>query len=244
MARRVLITGSTRGIGLATARRFAEAGDQVLIHGLSLKVAEKAAATFGGAAMTVAGDLSDRAAIARMVAKAVDVDVLVNCAGVYEDMPMAAASEADWDRTIAVNTTAPWLLARGLLSGLRRRKGVIVNIGSDAGVLGYAGCVAYCASKGAIIGLTRALAVELAPDVRALCVCPGPVATDMMEQAVQKAVDPDAEPLRWASFPHLRRIADPAEIAEAIWFAASPRCSFATGSVVMVDGGVTAGRRV
>jgi NAD(P)-dependent dehydrogenase (short-subunit alcohol dehydrogenase family) len=148
------------------------------------------------------------------------------------------------DRTIAVNTTAPWLLSRGLLPVLRQRQGVIVNIGSDAGVLGYACCVAYCASKGAVIGLTKALAVELAPEVRALCVCPGPVATDMMEQSVMKAQDPDAERLRWASFPHMRRIADPAEIAEAVFFAASPDCGFATGSVIMVDGGVTAGKRV
>jgi NAD(P)-dependent dehydrogenase (short-subunit alcohol dehydrogenase family) len=242
--RRVLITGSSRGIGLAIAKRFARVGDEVLVHGVTHKAAIAALAKIEGKAQAFGADLADKDQIAKLIADAGSVDVLVNCAGIYEDMPMATASEADWDRTIAVNTTAPWLLSRGLLPVLRERKGVIVNIGSDAGVLGYAGCVAYCASKGAVIGLTKALAVELAPEVRALCVCPGPVATDMMEQSVMKAPDPDAERLRWASFPHMRRIADPAEIAEAAFFAASPDCSFATGSVIMVDGGVTAGKRV
>ena len=242
--RRVLITGSSRGIGLAIAKRFARVGDEALVHGLTHAAAIGALAKIDGKAQAFGADLTKAEQIDKLISNVGELDVLVNCAGIYEDMPMATASEADWDRTIAVNITAPWRLARGFLPTLRKRQGVIVNIGSDAGVLGYAGCVAYCASKGAVIGLTKALAVELAPQVRALCVCPGPVATDMMEQSVMKAADPEAERLRWASFPHMQRIADPAEIAEAVFFAASPDCGFATGSVIMVDGGVTAGKRV
>src|SRR5262249_10329792 len=219
-------------------------GDEVLVHGSTHAAAIGALAKIDGKAQAFGADLAKADEIDRLIADVGEANVLVNCAGVYEDMPMASARESDWDRTIAVNTTAPWRLSRGLLPGLRRRKGIIVNIGSDAGVLGYAGCVIYCASKGAIIGLTKALAIELAPEVCALCVCPGPVATDMMEQSVMKAADPQAERLRWAAFPHMRRIAGPAEIAEAVFFAASPDCSFATGSVIMVDGGVTAGKRV
>jgi 2-keto-3-deoxy-L-fuconate dehydrogenase len=86
--------------------------------------------------------------------------------------------------------------------------------------------------------------VELAPDVRALCICPGPVATDMMEDAVRAAPDPEAARRQWASFPLLGRVAEPREIAEAIVFAASPAASFATGSILIVDGGTTAGKRV
>ena len=89
-----------------------------------------------------------------------------------------------------------------------------------------------------------ALAVELAPDVRALCICPGPVATDMMEDAVRATSDPEAARRQWANFPLLSRVARPTEIAEAIVFAASPAASFATGSIIAIDGGTTAGKRV
>src|SRR5262245_38749287 len=125
------------------------------------------------------GHLGDREALSRMIAEAGEVDVLINCAGVYREITLAEVTEAAWQETIAVNLTAPWLLTRGLLDGLRRRRGVVVNVGSDAGLLGFAGGSVYCASKGALIGLTRALAVELAPTVRAICICPGPVETDM-----------------------------------------------------------------
>ena len=145
------------------------------------------------------------------------------------EAPIAETSEALWDETIAVNLTAAWMLSRALLPGLRRRRGVIVNVASDAGLLGYAGCAAYCASKGALIGLTRALAVELAPDVRAVAVCPGPVETDMMREAVAAAPDPEAARRTWATCTMLRRVATPAEIAEAIAFAASPRAAYMTG---------------
>jgi meso-butanediol dehydrogenase/(S,S)-butanediol dehydrogenase/diacetyl reductase len=119
-----------------------------------------------------------------------------------------------------------------------------VNVSSDSGLLGYGGSAVYSASKGAVIGLTKALAVELAPHVRALCICPGPVATDMMANAVEAAPDPEAARRHWANYPMLGRVAEPREIAEAIVFAASPAASFATGSVITIDGGATAGKRV
>ncbi len=111
-------------------------------------------------------------------------------------------------------------------------------------MLGFAGGSVYCASKGALAGLTRALAVELAPDVRTICIAPGPVQTDMMEASVAKAPDRAAALQQWAGYTHLRRVARPEEIGEIVAFAASERASFATGAVWMVDGGVTAGKRV
>jgi NAD(P)-dependent dehydrogenase (short-subunit alcohol dehydrogenase family) len=119
-----------------------------------------------------------------------------------------------------------------------------VNVSSDAGLLGYSQKAVYCASKGALIGLTRALAVELSGDVRVLCVCPGPVDTDMMRSAVASEPDPEAARRSWASGPLLERVASPDEIAGAIVYAASSDCSFATGNLIVVDGGTTAGRRV
>jgi NAD(P)-dependent dehydrogenase (short-subunit alcohol dehydrogenase family) len=238
--RRVLVTGSTRGIGHATATLIAERGGDVVWHGR--RIADATAAAKGADA--VAGDVADREACRRIAAEAGAVDVLVNCAGVLLEAPIEDFTEAMWDTTIAVNVTAPWVLARALLPSLRRRGGVVVNVASDAALLGYAANAAYCASKGAVVGLTRALAVELGPAVRALAVCPGPVETDMMRASVSAQPDPAAAALGWATPTMLGRVATANEIAEVIAFAASPRAGYMTGSVIVCDGGTTAGRRV
>lgn len=238
--KRVLVTGSTRGIGRATAELIAAHGGDVIWHGRRADEAKRAAS--GGA--FVSGDLADRLACRRIAAEAGEIDVLVNCAGVLHEVPIAETSEAIWDRTIAVNLTAAWIFARALLETLRRRRGVVVNVASDSAILGYVNSAAYAASKGAMVGLTKALAVELAPDVRAIVVCPGPVATDMMRDSNATSADSAAAAAAWVNPTMLRRPARPKEIAEVIAFAASARASYMTGDVVMVDAGVTAGRRV
>ena len=244
----VLVTGSTRGIGAAAARLFLERGAEVILHGRSTERVAGAVdvlrGLFGPRVRGIGADLADRAACRRLAAEAGAVDVLVNCAGVFKEAPVAATDLAFWDTTLAINLTAPWVLSTALLPALRARAGVIGHVASEAGLLGYAGCVAYCASKGALIGLTRALATELSPGVRIVCVCPGPVETDMMRESVAAAPDPEAARRQWASYPLLGRVAQPEEIAEAILFAASPSASFITGAVLTVDGGTTAGKRV
>ena len=240
----ILVTGSARGIGAAVAALFLQRGGEVIVHGRAQKQVDAALARLPKGARGVIGDLADRDQCKAVARHAGDLDVLVNCAGVFRDSSIGDTTLDLWNETIAVNVTAPWVLSQSLLPALRRRQGVIVNVGSDAAVLGYAGCVAYCAAKGALVGLTRALATELAPDVRALCVCPGPTETDMMEASVATAADPAAARRQWASYPLLGRIATPAEIAEAIVFAASPGARYLTGSVIMADGGTTAGKRV
>jgi NAD(P)-dependent dehydrogenase (short-subunit alcohol dehydrogenase family) len=245
--RRVLITGSTRGLGHAAAVAFLREGADVILHGRNDAVVREIASTLSsshpGKVSTLSADLAHRAAQDKLAAAAGDLDVLVNCAGVFEERMLSEASDEHWLTTIEVNLTAPWRLARALLPGLERRQGVIVNVGSDSAMLGYSGSSAYCASKGALVGLTRALATELAPRVRALCICPGPVDTDMMRQTIESQPDPGAARRQWQSYTLLRRFATPAEIAEAIVFAASPACSFQTGSLIVIDGGATAGRK-
>jgi NAD(P)-dependent dehydrogenase (short-subunit alcohol dehydrogenase family) len=245
--KRVLVTGSTRGIGRAAAELFLERGAEVLLHGrggdaVAAAVASLPAALRGRAA-GIAGDLAERAECRRIAAAAGEVDVLVNSAGIFEERLLGEADAAHWQRTMAVNLTAPFVLASSLLPGLRRRRGLVINIASEAGILGYPGCSVYCASKGALIGLTRALAVELGPEVRALCICPGPVETDMMHQSLARTPDPIAARRQWEALTLLGRVGQPREIAGAIVFAASPGAAFATGSVWLVDGGVTAGKR-
>jgi NAD(P)-dependent dehydrogenase (short-subunit alcohol dehydrogenase family) len=245
--RRILITGSTRGLGHATAVRFLEQGGSVVIHGRNAgqvdAIASDLARHHPGKVTGVAADLTSRLAQDHLASETREVDVLVNCAGVFREQMLDQADELGWRETIEVNVTAPWRLSRALLPGLRQRRGVIVNVSSDSALLGYAGSIAYCASKGALAGLTRALATELAPDVRVLCVCPGPIDTDMMRESIEAQPDPEAARRQWQSYPLLQRIAAPAEIAEAILFAASPACTFQTGSLIIIDGGATAGRK-
>ncbi|MGE3873732.1 MAG: SDR family NAD(P)-dependent oxidoreductase [Parvibaculaceae bacterium] len=244
--KRVLVTGSTRGIGRATAELFLAKGADIILHGRHRSDIDATALLLGDKDRITGhpADLSRRSETRRLAAEAGEIDILVNCAGIYAEKSIADSDEAFFDRTLEINLTAGFLLARSLLPALRKRRGVVVNVGSDAGLLGYGGGSAYAASKGAVIGLTKALAVELAPDVRSLCICPGPVATDMMENAVKATSDPDAARRQWANFPLLGRVAEPREIAEAIVFAASSAASFATGSIIAIDGGATAGKRV
>lgn len=246
--RRILVTGSTRGIGHAVALRLLAEGAEVILHGRNPEAVARAAeplkAMHGHRVTGLAADLADRGQVRSLCGAAGAVDGLINCAGVLESRPLAEADALHWQRVMDVNCTAPWLLSRGLLPVLRERKGVIVNVSSDAGLLGYAEHSVYCAAKGALIGLTRALAVELAPTVRVLCVCPGPVETDMMRDAEAASPDPESVRGEWERLTLLNRLASPGEIAAAIAFAASPDCSFGTGDLIVVDGGATAGRRV
>src|SRR5688500_4269439 len=125
--KRVLVTGSTRGIGRAAAELIQARGGEVIWHGRLAEDAERAAAA-AGARLAVAGDLADRAVCRRIAAEVGEVDVLVNCAGILAEAPIASTDEALWDRTMAINLTAAWTLSRALLPGLRGRRGVIVNI--------------------------------------------------------------------------------------------------------------------
>jgi NAD(P)-dependent dehydrogenase (short-subunit alcohol dehydrogenase family) len=245
--RRILVTGSTRGIGHAAARRFLAEGAEVVVHGRTEQAMAAAVAPLreehAGRVSGHAADLGSRAAVDRLAAAVGELDILVNCAGIYDEVRIEDADEAHWDRTLEVNLAAPFRLSRHFSGELQRRNGVIVNVGSDSGLLGYPGAAAYAASKGALAGLTRALAIELAPQVRVICVCPGPVDTDMMRDSIAATPDPEATRIQWQDYSLLRRFAEPEEIAEAILFAASPRCRFQTGSLLVVDGGATAGRR-
>jgi NAD(P)-dependent dehydrogenase (short-subunit alcohol dehydrogenase family) len=246
--KRVLVTGSTRGLGLAAARLFLERGAEIVIHGHESHGVARAVSSFAeefpGRVEGYPADLGDRAACRRLAQQAGAVDALVNNAGIFLEGAIADVDLALWQRSFAVNVTAPWILSRALLDSLRERRGVIVNVSSDAGLLGYPGISTYCATKGALIGLTRALAIELAPAVRAICVCPGPIETDMMQRSLEASDDPVATRQQWEAYPALRRIAQPEEVAEAILFAASPRASFMTGNLIVVDGGATMGKRV
>jgi NAD(P)-dependent dehydrogenase (short-subunit alcohol dehydrogenase family) len=240
--KKVLVTGASRGIGLATARAFLECGASVAVNGRTFESVDKALAELG-AERTVAapGDLIDKAGCDAVVGAALDglggLDVLVNNAGVFASTPVESASESDWDRMIDINLKGPFFCIQAALPALRASRGNIVNTASESGMMGQPGNSIYCASKGGLINMSRVLALDLAPDVRINNVCPGGVDTDMMRAGTTSDADLDGA----RAYAPMKRIARPEEIADAILYLASDKAGFVTGATWQLDGGSTVG---
>ena len=246
--KRVLVTGGTRGIGRSAVEAFLDAGARVAVNGRSADSTARAVAELGGSERVVAapGDVGTASVCEAIVAAAIEglggLDVLVNNAGIGVDARIEDTDEAFWDATLDTNLKGTFFCSRAALEALRATRGNIVNISSDAGLVGSQTLVAYCASKGGVVNMTRAMAVELAPLVRVNCVCPGYVDTDMVRRdGIDKADDPAAEEQALIDFAPLKRIATPEEIAAVILFLASHEARFMTGAALPIDGGAIAG---
>ena len=247
--KRILVTGSSRGIGRAAAKVFLDAGAQVAINGRSRQATDSSIETLGPGTAVVAapGDVSEVAGCEAVVNRAIDLlgglDVLVNSAGVAFFETIEDSDEAIWNATINTNLKGTYFFIRTALPALRSGHGNVVNVASDAGLQGETGLTAYCASKGGVVNLTRALAMELAPAVRVNCVCPGYVDTDMVRRdGIDKTEDPAAEERRLINLAPLKRFAQPEEIGQAIAYLASAKAINVTGTALQIDGGSTAGQ--
>lgn len=241
-----LVTGGSRGIGLAVAERFAEEGAQVIIFTRDAERGTKATKSIPSAYFVV-GDVSSaddcQRAVDETLAKHGQLDMLVNSAGIiYRNRTVEQTSEAEWDATFDVNVKGTFLMSKAALPALRTTQGAIVNLSSYVGMVGFAGASAYAASKAAIINLTRTMALDHAKEqIRVNAVCPGSVETDMIRDAWEQFGDVDEARRLWASKHPLGRIATPREVANAVLFLASDEASFITGVALPVDGGITAG---
>lgn len=245
----VLVTGGSRGIGLATATRFLEAGARVLIGGRSEKILKSAAERLGHGDRVrfVAADVSTVAGCDATVAAALAefgrLDVLFTNAGGYESAPLGEVTEQLWDQTIDTHLKGTFFCVQAAAPALRAARGCVVTMASDAGLLGFrGGWAAYCAAMGGVVNLTRQLAVDLAPDVRVNAVAPGPVGTERLYQDLSAAsyggfeAATDAVQAVTETLP-LGRIVEPEEIARAVFFLAG--MTSMTGSVLSVDAGTT-----
>ena len=244
-----LITGGNSGIGLATAALFANEGAKVMIAARDSDRAEAALRTIGAdrdhgrhVVCDVHLENDCQGAVDATFEAFGRLDVLINNAGViYRGRDVVRTTLEEWEKTFAVNVRGAFLMSKYALPlMIRAGSGCIVNVASYFGLVGGIGVAAYCASKGALVQLTRAMALDHADEgVRVNCVCPGSVQTPMINQAWTEYGD--GAPEAWAAKHPLGRIAQPEEVAQAILYLASSASSFVTGAVLPIDGGITAG---
>jgi len=246
-----LVTGAGSGIGAAIAGRFAVLGAYVCATDLDLAAAERTVhdiQTDGGSAEAFALDVTRedaaRDAANRVHSRHGRLDVLVNNAGVGHVGTILQAAGDDLDRLYAINVRGVFNVTKAFLPEMiGRRAGVIVNIASIAGIVGIRDRVAYCTTKFAVVGLTKSVALDHALDgIRVNCICPGRVETPFVKARLSEYPDPEKAYRDMAASQAIGRMGRPDEIAAAAAYLASDDAAFVTGSALIIDGGLSAGK--
>ena len=236
-----LVTGGASGIGEATCKELARAGAAVIVADLNLEKAQLLASSLPGARATHA-DVTKRESIDMVAGQLDRLDILVNNAGIAHVGDIQHVEPDDFDRLMEVNVKSVYLVTRAMLSLLLKSRGSIVNIGSVAGLVGIKQRFAYCTTKGAVLAMTRQLAVEYPKELRVNCICPGTVQTPFVEGYLEKYHAHEKEKIRAelnARQP-MGRLGKPEEIASMVRYVCSDEAEFMTGSLLPIDGGWTA----
>ncbi|HEX3154679.1 MAG TPA: SDR family oxidoreductase [Candidatus Angelobacter sp.] len=237
-----IITGGGTGIGKAIAQAFVREGAKVVIAGRDGKKLDRATSEIGADCLAVSADVSNGSSVGKLVSAAVDrfkrINILVNNAAVLLPGTAESISEEGFDQTFSINVRGLWLLSRAVLPHMRAAGGgSIVNIGSVLSMVGARNRVAYSASKGAVMAMTKAMALDhAAENIRVNCIAPGIIETEMVARF---STDENARKQRVALHP-MGRFGQPAEVASAAVFLASDESAWTTGSVITVDGGYSA----
>lgn len=247
--RTVLVTGAASGIGRGIALRFGGAGARIVASDIDADGAETTASMIreaGGEALSLVADVSTGTAVDALVERAAafggGIDAVVCAAGVWHGGTVLAIDEAEWDRVMAINLKSLYWLARAAYPHLKTTAGCLVAIASTAGLRGTRGNGAYNASKAAVIGLAKNLALDFAPDgIRVNCICPGLIETPMGDAVLSHQGGGEAIKAAYAKAYPLGRLGTPEDVAAAALFLASTDASWITGTALVVDGGAMAG---
>ena len=236
-----LVTGGASGIGEATVRAFSQAGANLLIVDLAEDKARTLAESVGNATAH-ACDITDENQVNQLVSTLSHLDILVNCAGIGLVGNVEETDHNDFNRLFRVNVEGTYLVTKAALPLLKGVRGSIVNIGSVAGLVGVKRRFAYCATKGAVIAMTRQLAVDYPTEIRANCIAPGTVDSPFVEAYLEKyhRHEKDKVRIELNERQPLGRMGRPDEIANLALYLCSPAADFVNGSVVTIDGGWTA----
>lgn len=237
-----LITGGASGIGEATCRVFADAGAIVIICDIDGARAAKLAADLPGGARAAICDITSEQAVKDLFQTIPRLDVLVNNAGIGHVGTVEETTIEDFERLMKVNVTGPFLMTRAAVPLLVASHGNIVNIGSVAGLVGVKKRFGYCATKGAVVAMTRQLALDYPTQIRANCICPGTVDSPFVEAYLEKYHKHEKEEVRGQLNQRqpIGRLGRPVEIAHMALYLASDEAAFVNGSVQTIDGGWTA----
>lgn len=236
-----VVTGGGSGIGAATARELAHAGARVIVADIQLAAAEAVAAELPGATAAEL-DVTSQASISRFVEGLPALDILINNAGIGLVGDIARTSYEDYARVMRVNADSVFLMTQALLPLLLLSHGIVVNIASVAGLVGIRQRFAYCASKGAVIAMTRQLAVDYPRQLRVNCICPGTVDSPFVAGYLAKYHAGEEEQMReqLKARQPIGRMGRPEEVASLVRYLCSPAAEFMQGSVLTLDGGWTA----